>query len=149
MADGGDLDAIVVGAGFAGLYQLYRLRELGLRVTVIEAADDVGGTWHWDRYPGARCDVQSLSYSYSFSPELEQEWERSEKYPTQPEILRYLNHVADRFGLRPDIIFGTRVTTACYHPGAARWQVTTDWGETLRTRFLIMPTGSLSASNRP
>ena len=102
-------DAIVVGAGLAGLYQLYRLRELGLRARVIEAADGVGGTWYWNRYPGARCDVQSLSYSYSFSPELEQEWTWTEKYPTQPEILRYLNHVADRFDLRPDITFGTRV----------------------------------------
>jgi cation diffusion facilitator CzcD-associated flavoprotein CzcO len=144
-----DRDAIIVGAGIAGLYQLYRLRDLGLRVTVIEAGEGVGGTWHWNRYPGARCDVQSLSYSYSFSPELEQEWEWSEKYPTQPEILRYLNHVADRFGLRPDIIFGTRVTNACYHAGAPRWQVTTDRGETLSTQFLIMATGCLSASKLP
>src|SRR5260370_3296507 len=149
MADGGDLDAIVVGAGFAGLYQLYRLRELGLRVTVIEAADDVGGTWYWNRSPGARCDVQSLSYSYSFSPELEQDWEWSEKYPTQPEILRYLHHVTDRFSLRPDIIFGTRVESARYDEDAASWQVTTDHGQTLRAQFLYMATGCLSASKLP
>ena len=98
--------------GLAGLYQLYRLRELGLRARIIEAGDGVGGTWYWNRYPGARCDVQSLSYSYSFSPELEQDWEWTEKYPTQPEILRYLNHVADRFDLRRDITFSTRVTAA-------------------------------------
>ena len=144
-----DLDAIIVGAGMAGLYQLYRLRELGLRVKVIEAADGVGGTWYWNRYPGARCDVQSMSYSYSFSPGLEQEWEWTEKYPTQPEILRYLNHVADRFGLRPDIIFGTRVTAARYDERAAQWRVTTDRGETLSTQFLIMATGCLSASKLP
>jgi len=149
MADRRDLDAIIVGAGMAGLYQLYRLRELGLRVKIIEAADGVGGTWYWNRYPGARCDVQSLSYSYSFSPELEQEWDWSEKYPTQPEILRYLDHVADRFSLRPDIIFGTRVTTARYDEGTAGWQVTTDRGETMSTQFLIMATGCLSASKLP
>src|SRR5260370_2078306 len=114
MADGGDLDAIVVGAGFAGLYQLYRLRELGLRVTVIEAADDVGGTWYWNRYPGARCDVQSLSYSYSFSPELEQDGERSEKYPTQPQILRYLPPVTPRFTLRPTTISPTNAQPPRY-----------------------------------
>jgi cation diffusion facilitator CzcD-associated flavoprotein CzcO len=125
VAGPGNLDAIVVGAGLAGLYQLYRLRELGLAVRVIEAADGVGGTWYWNRYPGARCDVQSLSYSYSFSPELEQEWEWTEKYPTQPEILRYLNHVADRFDLRRDITFGTTVVSARYDENAARWTVTT------------------------
>src|SRR5271165_5164287 len=149
MADRRDLDAIIVGAGMAGLYQLHQLRELGLRVKVIEAADGVGGTWYWNRYPGARCDIQSLSYSYSFSPELEQDWEWSEKYATQPEILRYLNHVADRFSLRPDIIFGTRVTTARYDQDAACWQVSTDHGETLSTQFLIMATGCLSASKLP
>ncbi len=136
--------------GSPGLYQLYRLRELGLHAKVVEAGDGVGGTWYWNRYPGARCDVQSMSYSYSFSPELEQEWEWSEKYPTQPEILRYLDHVADRFDLRPDIIFGTRVTTARYDEGgkllagddrhAARQ---------LSTQFLVMATGCLSASKLP
>jgi hypothetical protein len=99
MPDQPNWDAIIVGAGLAGLYQLYRLREVGLCTRVIEAADDVGGTWYWNRYPGARCDVESMSYAYSFSPGLEQEWSWTEKYPTQPEILRYLNHVADRFDL--------------------------------------------------
>src|ERR1700756_3360772 len=107
-------DVIIVGAGFAGMYMLYRLRQVGLTATVIEAGGGVGGTWYWNRYPGARCDVESMSYSYSFSPELEQDWEWTEKYPTQPEILRYVNHVADRFGLRKDITFGTRVVSARY-----------------------------------
>src|SRR5215510_1079817 len=98
-----DVDAVVIGAGFAGLYQLYRLRELGLSVEGFEAGSGVGGTWFWNRYPGARCDVESMDYSYSFSAELEQEWEWTERYPTQPEILRYLDHVADRFDLRRDI----------------------------------------------
>ncbi len=120
------VDAVVVGAGFAGLYLLHRLRELGLSVQVFEAGDGVGGTWYWNRYPGARCDVESMSYSYSFSPELEQEWEWSEKYPTQPEILRYLNHVADRFDLRRDITFDTRVTSATTTRPRSRWTVRTD-----------------------
>jgi cation diffusion facilitator CzcD-associated flavoprotein CzcO len=116
-------DAVIVGAGFSGLYQLYRLRELGLTARVFEAGDDVGGTWYWNRYPGARCDIQSLSYSYSFSPELEQDWEWSEKYPTQSEVLRYLNHVADRFDLRRDITFSTRVVAAHWDEAAGRWIV--------------------------
>ncbi len=149
MADRENLDAIIVGAGLAGLYQLYRLRELGLRAIVIEAGDDVGGTWYWNRYPGARCDVQSLSYSYSFSPDLEQDWEWSEKYPTQPEILRYVNHVADRFSLRDGILFSTRVTSAHYDEDAASWTVTTDAGERISAQFLIMATGCLSASKLP
>jgi cation diffusion facilitator CzcD-associated flavoprotein CzcO len=144
-----NLDAIIVGAGLAGLYQLYQLRELGLRARVIEAGDDVGGTWYWNRYPGARCDVQSLSYSYSFSPELEQEWEWTEKYPTQPEILRYINHVAQRFDLRKDITFATRVVSGRYDGEAASWTVTTDDGQQLSAQFLIMATGCLSASKLP
>src|SRR5215203_4410484 len=107
-----EFDAIIVGAGFAGLYMLYRLRGLGLSVRVLEAGDGVGGTWYWNRYPGARCDVESVQYSYSFSEELQQEWEWTERYATQPEILRYANHVADRFDLRRDIKFETRVTKA-------------------------------------
>lgn len=142
-------DAVIVGAGLAGLYQLHRLRELGLSTRVIEAGDGVGGTWFWNRYPGARCDVESLSYSYSFSPELEQEWEWSEKYPTQPEILRYVEHVADRFDLRRDVTFSTRVTAATYDEGTHRWTVTTDTGETIDTQFLIMATGCLSVSKEP
>jgi cyclohexanone monooxygenase len=112
------LDALVVGAGFSGLYMLHRLRGLGLAARVYEAGDGVGGTWFWNRYPGARCDVESLLYSYSFSPELEQEWRWTERYPTQPEILAYLNHVADHFDLRRDVRFGTRVAAAHFDEAA-------------------------------
>ena len=108
------VDAVVVGAGFSGLYMLQRLRELGFTVQVYEAAADVGGTWYWNRYPGCRCDVESMEYSYSFDKELEQEWDWTERYATQPEILGYANHVADRFDLRPHIQFETRVTSAVY-----------------------------------
>jgi cation diffusion facilitator CzcD-associated flavoprotein CzcO len=149
MSDHENLDAIIVGAGFAGLYQLYRLRELGLRCRVLETGDDVGGTWYWNRYPGARCDINSLSYSYSFSPELEQDWEWTEKYPTQPEVLRYLGHVADRFDLRRDISFGTTVAAAHYDDASARWQVSTANGQRLTAQFLIMATGCLSAAKLP
>jgi cation diffusion facilitator CzcD-associated flavoprotein CzcO len=144
MADYESVDAIIVGAGFSGLYQLYRLRELGLTARVFEKGDDVGGTWYWNRYPGARCDIQSLSYSYSFSPELEQEWEWSEKYPTQPEVLRYLNHVADRFDLRRHITFGALVVSAHWDDAAGRWRVATDTGELVSAQFLIMATGCLT-----
>jgi cation diffusion facilitator CzcD-associated flavoprotein CzcO len=147
MSTSTEVDVVVVGAGIAGLYQLHRLRERGLTTRVFEAGDGVGGTWFWNRYPGARCDVESLSYSYSFSPELEQEWTWSEKYPTQPEILRYVNHVADRFDLRRDITFETRVLSAVYDGG--RWTVTTDGGETVSAQFVIMATGCLSASKTP
>jgi cation diffusion facilitator CzcD-associated flavoprotein CzcO len=143
------LDAIIVGAGFSGLYQLYRLRDLGLRSRVFEAGDGVGGTWYWNRYPGARCDIHSLSYSYSFSPELEQDWEWSEKYPTQPEVLRYLNHVAERFDLLRDISFGVRVVSALWDEATSLWTVTTGSGESASARFVIMATGVLSASKLP
>jgi cyclohexanone monooxygenase len=149
MSDTRSVDAVVVGAGFAGMYQLYRLRELGLTTRVLEAGDGVGGTWYWNRYPGARCDVESMSYSYSFSPELEQEWVWTEKYPTQPEILRYANHVADRFDLRRDITFDTRVTSAVYDEARERWTVTTDTGETVDAQFFITATGCLSHSKLP
>jgi len=149
MSDANHVDAVIVGAGLAGLYQLHRLRGLGLCTRVFEAAGDVGGTWYWNRYPGARCDIESLSYSYSFSPELEQDWTWTEKYPTQPEVLRYLRHVAERFDLRRDITFHTRVTSAVYDDGSARWTVTTGAGEVVSTRFLIMATGCLSTSKEP
>ena len=123
------LDAVVVGAGFAGMYMLHRLRGLGLSVRVYEAGDGVGGTWYWNRYPGARCDVESMDYSYSFSAELEQQWEWTERYPTQAEILRYLNHVADRFDLHRDIQLNTRVVEARYDEVAARWHVRTTAGD--------------------
>jgi cation diffusion facilitator CzcD-associated flavoprotein CzcO len=147
--DHDNLDAIIVGAGLAGLYQLYRLRELGLRALIIETAGDVGGTWYWTRYPGARCDVPSMSYSYSFSPELEQEWTWTEKYPAQPEILAYISHVADRFGLRRDILLSTRALSAHYDGDTARWTVTTDGGQVLTAQFVIMATGCLSAPKQP
>ena len=110
-------DVVVVGAGFAGMYMLHRLRGQGFSVRVYEQGDGVGGTWYWNRYPGARCDVESMQYSYSFSDELQQEWDWSERYAPQPEILRYANHVADRFNLRPDIQFSTRVERAAFEEG--------------------------------
>ena len=115
-----DLHAVIVGAGFAGLYMLHRLRQLGLSARVFEAGDGVGGTWYWNRYPGARCDVESMDYSYSFSDELQQEWKWSERYASQPEILTYINHVADRFDLRRDIQVSTRVTAATFDEAARR-----------------------------
>ena len=137
-------DAVVVGAGFAGLYMLHRLRGLGFSVRVLEAGADVGGTWYWNRYPGARCDVQSLDYSYSFSDALQQEWEWTEKYATQPEILRYANHVADRFDLRRDIQFETRVESARFVQATRTWQVENDGGDVLSCQFFIMASGCLS-----
>ena len=109
-----DLDVIVVGAGFAGIYAVHALRQSGLTVRAFEAGSGIGGTWFWNRYPGARCDVESVDYSFSFDPALEQDWSWSERYPAQPEVLRYLNHVADRFGLWPDIQLDTRVTAASW-----------------------------------
>ena len=142
-------DVVIVGAGFAGLYMLQKLRTAGLRCVVIEAGDDVGGTWYWNRYPGARCDVESVHYSYSFSAELDQEWTWTERYAGQPEILRYLQHVADRFDLRRDIQFSTRVASAAFDEGTLRWDVTTKTGDTYNARFCIMATGCLSTINRP
>ncbi|HEU5448171.1 MAG TPA: NAD(P)/FAD-dependent oxidoreductase, partial [Acidimicrobiia bacterium] len=132
-----DTDVVVVGAGFAGLYALFRLREAGWEVQGFEAGGGVGGTWYWNRYPGARCDVRSMEYSYSFDPELEQEWQWSEKYPTQPEILRYANHVADRYDLRRDIQFETRVESTVWDDDAERWTVRTDRGEVLSAKFVV------------
>jgi cation diffusion facilitator CzcD-associated flavoprotein CzcO len=143
------VDVVVVGAGFAGLYALHRLRSDGLAVRVIEAADGVGGVWYWNRYPGARCDVESVDYSYSFDERLQQEWDWSEKYATQPEILAYLNHVADRFNLRPDITFGARVTEAVLDEDALRWEIRTNTGEVVSARFLVLAVGPLSNVNIP
>jgi cyclohexanone monooxygenase len=142
------LDMVIVGAGFAGLYMLHKARAIGLSACVIEAADGVGGTWYWNRYPGARVDVESHEYSYSFSPELEQDWEWSERYAAQPELLRYLNHVADRFDLRRDVRFETRVTEATYDENAHRWTVKTDRGDAVSARFCVMATGCLSAPKK-
>ncbi len=139
-----DFDVVVVGAGMAGLYLLHRLRGMGFTTTVLEAADDVGGTWYWNRYPGARCDIQSVDYSFSFDADLQQEWEWSQKYATQPEILSYLQHVADRFDLRPDIQFETRATSAEWNDANATWQITTDTGAQITARYYVMATGCLS-----
>ncbi|MEU8228356.1 NAD(P)/FAD-dependent oxidoreductase [Actinoplanes sp. NPDC048967] len=143
------VDAVVVGAGFSGMYLLHQLREQGLSVVVFEAGTDVGGTWYWNRYPGARVDVESLAYSYSFSPDLEQEYQWEERYPTQPEILKYARHVADRFDLRRDIVFRTRVTAATWDEEAGTWLVRTEHGDAVSARFFVMATGCLSASKMP
>ena len=144
-----DVDVVVVGAGFAGLYALHRLRRDGLSVRLFEAGDGVGGVWYWNRYPGARCDVESVDYSYSFDDELQQDWDWSEKYATQPEILRYLNHVTDRFNLRTDITFNTRVTDAILDETTLCWEIRTDTGEVVLTRFVILAVGPLSNANIP
>jgi cyclohexanone monooxygenase len=142
-------DAVIVGAGFSGLYQLLRLRRLGMRAIVLEKGSGVGGTWYWNRYPGARCDVVSMHYSYSFDEDLQQEWEWTERYSAQPEILKYLEHVADRFDLRRDISFDTKVTAARFDEATARWTVTTQDGDSYEARFCIMATGMLSDPNDP
>jgi cyclohexanone monooxygenase len=143
------VDVVVVGAGFGGLYALHRLRGLGFTVRAVEAGADVGGTWYWNRYPGARCDVESVDYSYSFDPELEQEWDWTERYPAQPEILAYLNHVADRYDLRRDIFFETGVVSAHFDEGVERWTLRTDAGLTVSARWCVMATGCLSTPNTP
>jgi cyclohexanone monooxygenase len=144
-----DLDAVVVGAGMSGLYAMYRLRRLGLHVRGIEAGDGVGGTWYWNRYPGCRCDLPTIEYSYSFDAELEQEWSFPETMSARPEIERYLNHVADRFDLRRDFRFGVRVTAATFDESTERWMVETNLGDRYAVRWCVMATGSLSAPNLP
>jgi cyclohexanone monooxygenase len=142
-------DVVVVGAGFAGMYALYKFRALGFRVKAYEKGSDVGGVWYWNRYPGARCDCESYYYSYSFSKELQAEWDWSLHYSEQPEILSYLSHVADRFSLRPDIEFDTAVTVATFDEAAARWNVTTSKGERVTARFIVSAAGCLSEIQRP
>src|SRR3982074_1056736 len=142
-------DVVVVGAGFAGMYMLHRLRGLGLSVRVYEQGDGVGGTWYWNRYPGARCDVESMQYSYSFSDELQQEWDWSERYAPQPEILKYANHVADRFKLRSDIALNTRVDRAAFGASANSWSVTTSDGNTVTAKYVVLATGCLSNARGP
>lgn len=144
-----DFDAIVVGAGFSGLYALHRLREQGLRVRILEKADAVGGTWLVNRYPGARCDIESIEYSYSFSDEIQQEWVWTETMPAQPEIEAYLNFVADRLDLRRDIAFGTEVVTMTFDEATSLWAVTTADGQTLHTPFVVTATGILSVPLEP
>ena len=150
MAEGQrEVDVVVVGAGFAGLYMLHKLRGQGCSVQVFEAGDGVGGTWYWNRYPGARCDIESMEYSYGFDEELQQEWEWTERYAPQPEILSYANHVADRFDLRKDIQFETKVTGAAFDDATSTWRVVTDCGDDVTARFVIMATGCLSSANTP
>ncbi|MSP30774.1 MAG: NAD(P)/FAD-dependent oxidoreductase [Acetobacteraceae bacterium] len=144
-----EYDAIIVGAGMSGLYQLLRLRDLGMRALVLEAGTGVGGTWYWNRYPGARFDSESYSYSYSFSKELLQEWDWSEHFSGQPETLRYINHVADKFDLRKDILFHSRVAAAHYQEGARGWEITLQDGSRFRSRFLVTAIGPLSAPTVP
>ena len=142
-------DLVIVGAGFAGMYMLHRARAAGFSVRVYEAGSGVGGTWYWNRYPGARCDVESLEYSYSFSKELREEWAWPERYSAQPDIERYANHVADRFDLRRDMQFDTRVASAVFDEAQSEWGIATSAGDQVRARYLIMATGCLSAANLP
>jgi cyclohexanone monooxygenase len=145
----GEIDAVVVGAGFGGLYMLHKLRELGLSVQGFDKAGDVGGTWYWNRYPGCRCDIPSLSYSYTWSPELLREWTWSEKYATQPEILAYARFVADKYDLRSLIRFETAVLSAVFDDAANLWTITTDQGDSVKARYLIMASGCLSMPREP
>src|SRR2546428_13963054 len=144
-----DFDAIVIGAGVSGLYQLYRLRELGLKVRVFEAGSGVGGTWYWNRYPGARFDSESWTYGYSFSQALLDEWDWEEHFAAQPETERYLNYVADKFDLRRDIQFRSRVTAAHYQEDTRSWDVTLEDGRRYSARFLVTAVGVLSAATMP
>lgn len=143
------LDMIVIGAGFSGLYMLYQARVSGLRVRCIEAGDDVGGTWYWNRYPGARVDIESMEYSYSFSEELQQQWDWSERYAAQPELLAYAQHVAERFSLRDDIQFSTRVQAAHFDEARGIWAVHTSRGDTLEAQFCVFATGLISEPHKP
>lgn len=149
MKRSGHLDVAIVGAGFGGLYAIHRLRQLGLELRVYEAGSGIGGTWFWNRYPGARCDVESMAYSYSFSPELDREWDWSERYASQPEILDYANHVADRFDLRRDIQLDTRIESVHFDESCGRWLLRSDSGEEVSAQFVIMATGCLSSRNTP
>ena len=142
-------EALIIGAGFAGMYLLHRMRGLGISAQALEAGDGVGGTWYWNRYPGARCDVESMQYSYAFSEELQQEWDWSERFASQPEILRYANHVADRLDLRRDISFRTRATAARFDEATEIWEVETDTGRRITAQYLILATGCLSSARLP
>jgi cation diffusion facilitator CzcD-associated flavoprotein CzcO/acetyl esterase/lipase len=148
-AGSADLDVVVVGAGFSGLYLLHKLRQLGFSARVLEAAGDVGGTWFWNRYPGARCDIPTTDYTYSFDPELEKAWTWSEKYATQPEILRYAQFVAERYDLRRDIAFNTSVEAAQWDDATGRWHVRTGNDKQLSCRYLVMASGCLSLPKTP
>ena len=140
-AESGAFDAVVIGAGFAGMYQVYKLREMGLSVRGFEAGSDVGGTWYWNRYPGARCDSESMIYSFSFLPELEQEWPLAERYPGQPIILKYLSHVADRLDLRKDFVFNARVSSIEFDEESGRWTISTEDGSRVTAKWVITAVG--------
>ncbi len=142
-------DVAVVGAGFGGLYAVHRLRQLGFRVQAYEAAPEVGGVWYWNRYPGARCDIESMEYSYSFSDELQQDWRWSQRYPTQPEMLAYARHVVERFGLRRHLSFDTTIEAAQFDEQAAEWRLRTHRGEVITARYCVMATGGLSVPRVP
>ncbi|HVT76636.1 MAG TPA: NAD(P)/FAD-dependent oxidoreductase [Acidimicrobiales bacterium] len=144
-----DVDVVVVGAGFSGLYMLHKLRQLGFSARVFEVGEGVGGTWYWNRYPGARCDTESMEYSYGFDDDLQQEWHWTERYATQPEIERYANHVADRYGLRDGITFNTRVTAATFDEADHTWRVQTDTKEDVTATYVVFATGCLSSANMP
>src|SRR5690242_15487416 len=143
------VDVVVVGAGFSGLYLLYKLRKLGFSAVAFDEAGDVGGTWYWNRYPGARCDIPTTDYAYSFDPDLEKDWAWSEKYATQPEILAYLGHVADRYDLRRDIRFGTRITAAVWDEASRRWRLRSSHGDDVSCRYYVMASGCLSLPKTP
>jgi len=143
------IDAVIVGAGFAGLFMLHHLREHGFTAKIFESGGGIGGTWYWNRYPGARCDVESMQYSYSFSEELQQDWHWSERFASQPEILRYLNHVADKFDLRKDIQLDSRVISAIFDETTFRWEIQTNRNDHLSAKFCIMATGCLSIPKTP
>ncbi|OBF86293.1 cyclohexanone monooxygenase [Mycobacterium sp. 852002-51163_SCH5372311] len=149
MAPEPDFDALVIGAGFSGLYMLHRLRQLGVRARVLEMAENVGGTWLFNRYPGARCDIESIEYSYSFSEEIQQEWVWTETMPAQPEVEAYLNFVADRLDLRRDIQFGTKVVAMAFDEDAARWEVRTESGDLVTASFVVAASGILSVPLEP
>ncbi|MDH4459093.1 MAG: NAD(P)/FAD-dependent oxidoreductase, partial [Nevskia sp.] len=144
-----DFDAIVVGAGFAGMFMLHRLRQQGLKARVFERGSGVGGTWFWNRYPGARCDTESMEYSYQFDDALQQEWNWPERYSAQPEILKYANHVADRYQLRDALQFNTKVLSATFDDARHFWTIVTDDGQSVTARYFIMATGTLSVANKP
>ncbi|HWH96924.1 MAG TPA: NAD(P)/FAD-dependent oxidoreductase, partial [Pseudolysinimonas sp.] len=146
---GGTVDAVVIGAGFAGIHLVHRLRQEGFTTRAFESGGDVGGTWYWNRYPGARCDVESLHYCYFFDENLVRDWQWTERFATQPEILRYLNWVVDRLDVRSAFTFDTRVAGASYDEKSATWLVSTETGEVVRARFLIPAVGALSAASIP
>ena len=144
-----EYDVVIVGAGFAGMYLLHRVRRLGMSVRVLEQGSDVGGTWYWNRYPGARCDVESMQYSYQFDDDLQQEWHWPERYSAQPDILKYAQHVADRFDLRKDIDFEMRLASARFDEESAIWTLKAEDDTVTMARFFVMATGCLSAPNWP